>query len=720
MSDRHHQPAPTNQDRARQALRRMNARSAPGSSDTANDLPNPVNQLTLPLLDNTPQSSNPHTNQSTRTTPESPVSPSSELSSLPDSPAVTHTIFQAVNVTQRPQFSDPSTRASDPSGESPSKTAKTNHGQINTDDYQTGIGRQMDTEVLAADKALDMYQQQLLKIREQVASQSLLNAHTKPTSITNQEEIPEASSSCCQALEPNLPARKVTASSRTSNTPGTQRSKNKTPKLPANKVSNTNTRDPIQAQTLVNSIEASTSSDQPTKLALAPSYIVELPKIQATASSHTSNTPGTQRSKNKTPKLPANRVLNTNTYYPIQAQTLVDSIEASTSSDQPIKLALAPSYIAELPKIQATASSRTSNTPGTQRRKNKTPKLPANKVSNTNTCDPIRAQTLVDSIEASTSSDQPIKLALAPSYIAELPKIQATASSHTSNTPGTQRINSIEASTSSDPPIKLALAPSYIAELPKIHRDGTTKTIPVKKNIPSPVNVFMPNTVRSHTIQSLLLPGLAPSFKFISAVANQDHVSGDQKNSETPSLTPACFLISPTEHVERGSSSNVAESYPDLIVFSPTDYMGVYFQSNSPQSSPEGELNKTAKFDDGPQAQLASPNDINQALVDSVPTSHQERLLLLTHLHVTCQPTTASKTQMTRPENFPPSLSSSKQEILLAQLVEAQLIPRADPRSAPPGPLQSLPVLRERSPILDPIELRYQPSAFISSYNVPH
>ncbi|KAH9469137.1 hypothetical protein Pst134EA_009666 [Puccinia striiformis f. sp. tritici] len=406
----------------------MNARSAPGSSDTANDLPNPVNQLTLPLLDNTPQSSNPHTNQSTRTTPESPVSPSSELSSLPDSPAVTHTIFQAVNVTQRPQFSDPSTRASkrpadicDPSGESPSKTAKTNHG------------------LLAADKALDMYQQQLLKIREQVASQSLLNAHTKPTSITNQEEIPEASSSCCQALEPNLPARKVTASSRTSNTPGTQRSKNKTPKLPANKVSNTNTRDPIQAQTLVNSIEASTSSDQPTKLALAPSYIAELPKIQATASSHTSNTPGTQRSKNKTPKLPANRVLNTNTYYPIQAQTLVDSIEASTSSDQPIKLALAPSYIAELPKIQATASSRTSNTPGTQRRKNKTPKLPANKVSNTNTCDPIRAQTLVDSIEASTSSDQPIKLALAPSYIAELPKIQATASSHTSNTPGIQR-----------------------------------------------------------------------------------------------------------------------------------------------------------------------------------------------------------------------------------------------------------------------------------------
>ncbi|KAI9611970.1 hypothetical protein H4Q26_008060 [Puccinia striiformis f. sp. tritici PST-130] len=131
MSDRHHQPAPTDQDRARQALRRMNARSAPGSSDTANDLPNPVNQLTLPLLDNTPQSSNPHTNQSTRTTPESPVSPSSELSSLPDSPAVTHTIFQAVNVTQRPQFSDPSTRASkrpadicDPSGESPSKTAK--------------------------------------------------------------------------------------------------------------------------------------------------------------------------------------------------------------------------------------------------------------------------------------------------------------------------------------------------------------------------------------------------------------------------------------------------------------------------------------------------------------------------------------------------------------------------------------------------------------------
>ncbi|POW11108.1 hypothetical protein PSTT_05565, partial [Puccinia striiformis] len=689
----------------------MNARSAPGSSDTANDLPNPVNQLTLPLLDNTPQSSNPHTNQSTRTTPESPVSPSSELSSLPDSPAVTHTIFQAVNVTQRPQFSDPSTRASDPSGESPSKTAKTNHG------------------LLAADKALDMYQQQLLKIREQVASQSLLNAHTKPTSITNQEEIPEASSSCCQALEPNLPARKVTASSRTSNTPGTQRSKNKTPKLPANKVSNTNTRDPIQAQTLVNSIEASTSSNQPTKLALAPSYIAELPKIQATASSHTSNTPGTQRT---------NRVLNTNTYYPIQAQTLVDSIEASTSSDQPIKLALAPSYIAELPKIQATASSRTSNTPGTQRRKNKTPKLPANKVSNTNTCDPIRAQTLVDSIEASTSSDQPIKLALAPSYIAELPKIQATASSHTSNTPGINVVKikpqncqpikcqiltlviqfELKLHTSSDPPIKLALAPSYIAELPKIHRDGTTKTIPVKKNIPSPVNVFMPNTVRSHTIQSLLSPGLAPSFKFISAVANQDHVSGDQKNSETPSLTPACFLISPTEHVERGSSSNVAESYPDLIVFSPTDYMGVYFQSNSPQSSPEGELNKTAKFDDGPQAQLAlhdplaSPNDINQALVD--------RLLLLTHLHVTCQPTTASKTQMTRPENFPPSLSSSKQEILLAQLVEAQLIPRADPRSAPPGPLQSLPVLRERSPILDPIELRYQPSAFISSYNVPH
>ncbi|KAI9611969.1 hypothetical protein H4Q26_008059 [Puccinia striiformis f. sp. tritici PST-130] len=523
----------------------------------------------------------------------------------------------------------------------------------------------MDTEVLAADKALDMYQQQLLKIREQVASQSLLNAHTKPTSITNQEEIPEASSSCCQALEPNLPARKVTASSRTSNTPGTQRSKNKTPKLPANKVS---------------------------ILTLVIQFKLKL--------CHTSNTPGTQRSKNKTPKLPANRVLNTNTYYPIQAQTLVDSIEASTSSDQPIKLALAPSYIAELPKIQATASSRTSNTPGTQRRKNKTPKLPANKVSNTNTCDPIRAQTLVDSIEASTSSDQPIKLALAPSYIAELPKIQATASSHTSNTPGIQRINSIEASTSSDPPIKLALAPSYIAELPKIHRDGTTKTI------------------RSHTIQSLLSPGLAPSFKFISAVANQDHVSGDQKNSETPSLTPACFLISPTEHVERGSSSNVAESYPDLIVFSPTDYMGVYFQSNSPQSSPEGELNKTAKFDDGPQAQLAlhdplaSPNDINQALVD--------RLLLLTHLHVTCQPTTASETQMTRPENFPPSLSSSEQEILLAQLVEAQLIPRADPRSAPPGPLQSLPVLRERSPILDPIELRYQPSAFISSYNVPH
>ncbi|OAV86399.1 hypothetical protein PTTG_29930 [Puccinia triticina 1-1 BBBD Race 1] len=136
----------------------------------------------------------------------------------------------------------------------------------------------------------------------------------------------------------------------------------------------------------------------------------------------------------------------------------------------------------------------------------------------------------------------------------------------------------------------------------------------------SPMPPLLPSPAFNH-------PDNKPPLNLLSAVpslANPDNAVVDgQRVPDTPNSRPPCYLISLTYVVE----SSISDA-PDLIALSPTDYLGLSPECNSPPSYLENELDEEptlpsykcvlALYDP-----LAGSDRIDQSL-DTVPVSHEQ------------------------------------------------------------------------------------------------
>ncbi|POV94094.1 hypothetical protein PSTT_17033, partial [Puccinia striiformis] len=108
-----------------------------------------------------------------------------------------------------------------------------------------------------------------------------------------------------------------------------------------------------------------------------------------------------------------------------------------------------------------------------------------------------------------------------------------------------------------------------------------------------------------------------------------DHVSViTAANSDRTSCSPVFYLISPTD--VNGCVENEANQYPDMILFSPADYLGFSAHGDSPpMTANEQDVTLTLEFkayDDICEFYdpLAANNKLNQASLEDVPASHEQ------------------------------------------------------------------------------------------------
>ena len=187
-------------------------------------------------------------------------------------------------------------------------------------------------------------------------------------------------------------------------------------------------------------------------------------------------------------------------------------------------------------------------------------------------------------------------------------------------------------------------------------------------------------------------PDNKPPLNLLSAVpslADPDNAVVDgQRVPDTPNPRPSCYLISPTYVVE----SSISDA-PDLIALSPTDYLGLLPECNSPPSYLENELDEeptlpsyecvlgdyyiygrvrvhnpsltpsTALYDP-----LAGSDRIDQSL-DTVPVSHEQRLRLLSYPQMLSVPATRNNDDSLSSAAPPPSKPPLQQDEFLSQLL---------------------------------------------------